>query len=131
MRVPPPGGASDAEIGDLDAVFAAFVAEYRQPSFEAVCAYLQRYLRYARELIEFSVEWAALARVGAARSREEERRRERRAEEALTQPARVVHACRPAGWRSSGSFRPIRLSICCSRSAIRNGLPRKLMPRAR
>jgi hypothetical protein len=100
MRVPPPGGASDAEIGDLDAVFAAFVAEYRQPSFEAVCAYLQRYLRYARELIEFSVEWAALARVGAARSREEERRRERRAEETLMQLHELFS---PAGARGAAT----------------------------
>jgi hypothetical protein len=84
MMSPPPGGsASDAESGDLDDVLAAYVAEHRQPSFDALCDYLQRHPRYARELIEFTAEWAAFARAGAARSREEERRRDRMAGEAV------------------------------------------------
>jgi hypothetical protein len=69
--------------GDLDDVFASFVAEYSKPSFDALCDYLQRYPRYARELIEFTVEWAALGQAGTARSREGERQRERVAAEAL------------------------------------------------
>jgi hypothetical protein len=83
--VTPPGGASDAETGDLDDVFAAYVAEHRQPSFDALCDYLQRHPRYARELIEFTVEWAVLVQAGPARSREEERQRDRMAGEALAQ----------------------------------------------
>jgi hypothetical protein len=75
--------ASDGEITELDDVLSAFVAEHRRPSFGALCAYVQRHPRYARELIEFTVEWAVLAQAGAVRSREDERRMEEMTKEAL------------------------------------------------
>jgi hypothetical protein len=93
---------SEDDVADLEDVFAAFMADHRKPSFEALCDYLQRHPRFARELIEFTVEWAVLADV-RPRGREAERAAERMAVEALAQ----LHALfspvgdpgsEPAGW---------------------------------
>src|SRR4051812_37013777 len=73
---------SDDDVADLEDVLAAFMADHRKPSFEALCDYLQRHPRFARELIEFTVEWAVLADV-RPRGGEAERAAERMAEEAL------------------------------------------------
>ena len=81
MTAQPP---SDEEMAELEDVFAAFMADHRKPSFEALCDYLQRHPRFARELIEFTVEWAILADL-RPRGREAERAAERMAEDALAQ----------------------------------------------
>ena len=73
---------SDDEVADLEDVLAAFLADHRTPSFEALCDYVQRHPRFARELIEFTVEWAVLVDV-RPRGREAERVAERMAEDAL------------------------------------------------
>jgi hypothetical protein len=73
---------SDDDVADLEDVLAAFMADYRKPSFEALCDYLQRHPRFARELIEFTVEWAVLADL-RPRGGEAERAAERMAKDAL------------------------------------------------
>jgi hypothetical protein len=84
---------SDEEVADLEKVLAAFMEDHRRPSFEALCDYLRRHPRFARELIEFTVEWAVLADL-QPRSREAERAAERMAGDALAQ----LHALfSPAG----------------------------------
>jgi hypothetical protein len=83
----------DDEDSDLEAVLAAFMAEHRRPSFDALCDCLRRHPRFARELIEFAAEWAVLADV-RPRSREAERAAERMAADAL---ARLHALFSPAG----------------------------------
>jgi uncharacterized protein YozE (UPF0346 family) len=91
MKSSAPNG--EDSVGDLEDVFAAFMADHRKPSFDALCDYLQRHPRFARELIEFTVEWVILADL-RPRSREAERAAERMAEDALAQ----LHALfSPAG----------------------------------
>jgi hypothetical protein len=81
MTTPRP---TDDDVADLEDVLAAFMADHPKPSFEALCDCLRRHPRFARELIEFAVEWAVLADV-QPRGREAERAAERMAEEALAQ----------------------------------------------
>jgi hypothetical protein len=71
--------------GDLDEILIAYVAEHRKPSFEAACDYLGRFPQFARELIEFTVEWAVLAQAPAVSSRDGERDMEQMADDALAQ----------------------------------------------
>ena len=75
---------SDDDVADLEDVLAALMADHRKHSFEALCDYLPRHPRFARELIEFTVEWAVLAGM-QPRGREAERAAERMAKDALAQ----------------------------------------------
>ena len=78
-------GASDDPVGDLEEILAAFVAEHPQPSFENLCAYLRHHPRYARELIEFTVEWAVLGHAGGGLWRGHQKELDQMAQTALTQ----------------------------------------------
>jgi hypothetical protein len=82
MGVP---GRPDEHVGDLEDILAAFMADYPQPSFEALCDYLHRHPRHARELIEFTVEWAVLGQAGAGLWRGRQQELDRMAQDALTQ----------------------------------------------
>jgi hypothetical protein len=82
-------GPSEELSRELEHLFATFIAEARCPSFEALCSFLQRYPRHAKELIEFAAEWALLTTLKSQGEADDWAIVERKADETIAQLHRL------------------------------------------
>jgi hypothetical protein len=94
--------SSDGLSRELEHVFATFVAEASCPSFDALCSFLQRHPRHARELIEFAAEWALLTNLKLQGKADDWAIVERKADETIAHFTNYFH--NPLTKSSSGTF---------------------------